>query len=730
MNDLMEDLLRFLTQNPNLGLMVSAFLTSSAVVCVAWSVALQLQRRSACARSLVWRIALAALLVVAVWRLMPEAAPPVAVMEWRVTMQALPMNAAPIVLPETPELILPEKSWSQRGLMWLESGGLNLWLGVAGALLLWKLARAVAGLVWLRKHSEPAPRLIEQQAERAGAPCTIRCRLAQRLHSPMLTGWRRPVIWLPQEAAGWDEKRLDAVLHHELAHLQRSDVFWKWLAQCAVCLWWWQPLVWLAQRRLRYETEQAADDVAVLASGDTREYARTLVEIAAGISGRLRPKAGVTMFGGESIQKRVRELMKANQWRGRVGIGAMSLIAVVAVVLAVLAATKVEFKPKAPLYQSEAKLVAASPLSGAVVNWQAQQADYYGTIIETIESAEMKRRALERVRALNPSLKDKDVEIHAAQVKGSTIFGVQAVSTDGKYAKIFLDALLDEFIAFRQFVREQAVGKAVQKFVQETKSKRTVMEEKNAKLVEFQKSNNVIVLIKANNKGSLLLDTLYTQLHENEMIAADLEVALRSIPAAVTNNQVKASNVQPVTQTERDYVQTQSELRRVENELKYLLETHKPDDPLVIEGKEKVAKERFLLNALVEPITEEMSTRAETAKRRIIVLQKVIAERQKEALEWGAKIAEYESLKTEAELGRKDFENLGEQVTQIRQSLEDHSNNDFVAIQQRARPATEVVQSGLIPIWRLWKSEPKPAVEETPVKPVTTQKKEPVKAAS
>ncbi|OYW73458.1 MAG: hypothetical protein B7Z37_21440 [Verrucomicrobia bacterium 12-59-8] len=727
MNDFLEDLLRFLTRNPNLGLLVSALLTSTAVVCVAWAMALQLQRRSARARSLIWRITMAMLLVVAVWRFTSEAAPPVAVVEWRVTMQAHQINAAPLVLPETPVLILPEKSWSQRGLMWLESWGLRLWLGAAGALLLWKLARAFAGLVWLRKNSEEAPPLIEQQGERAGAPSSMRCRLAQRLQSPMLTGLRKPVIWLPQEAAGWDEKRLDAVMHHELAHFQRSDVFWKWLGQCAVCLWWWQPLSWLAQRRLRFETEQAADDVAVLASGDTREYARTLVEIAAGIPGRLRPTAGVTMFGGESIQQRVRELMKTNQWRGRIGIGAMSLIAVVAVILAVLAATKVEFKPKVPLYQSEAKLVAGSSLLAAGNNWQAQQADHYGTIIETIESAEMKRRALERVRALNPNLKDKDVEILAAQVKGTTMFGVQAVSTDGKYAKIFLDALLDEFIAFRQSVREQAGGKDLHLFLQETVKMQRVMEERNRELAEFRMFNNITAITQGNNQTAEMLSKLTAQMAEQNMILADLELDLSNIPAAVTQAQVKVSDVQPSTQTERDYIQTQSELRRLENELKYLLENHKPDNLLVIETKEKAAKVRFLLNALVEPIREEMSHRAENTRRRITVLKKVIVEKEAQALDLGSKIAQYLKLEKAANAAKEAFQKLFEKAEKFQDRV---GGTDFVAIQQRARPAIEIVQSGLIPIWRLWKSEPKPAAEGTPVKPVTTQKKEPVKAAS
>jgi len=84
--------------------------------------------------------------------------------------------------------------------------------------------------------------------------------------------------------------------------------------------------------------------------------------------------------------------------------------------------------------------------------------DFYGTITETIESAEMKRRALERVRALNPELKDKecDVEIRVAQTRGSAIFNIIATGSEPKYTRIFLDALLDEFIAFRQSIREQA----------------------------------------------------------------------------------------------------------------------------------------------------------------------------------------------------------------------------------------------------------------------------------
>ena len=723
MNNWMEDLLRFLTWNPNLGLLVSAFLTSTAVVLVARAFTLQLQSRSARARSLVWRIAVAALLVVAAWRLMPEAAPPVAVMEWRVQLHGAPTLEGPDS-GEVAALILPEKSMWQNALSWLEREVIRLWLGAAALLFCWRLCTAFGGMIWLRKHSESAPEPVLRLLQELNAPDRLGCRVAQRLQSPMLSGWWRPVIWLPPEVSAWDDKRLLAVLRHELAHMQRGDVAWHWLAQLTVCLWWWQPLVWRAWRSLRAENEHAADDTAVLAGGNRHEYARTLVEIAAGLPSRLSQMPGVTMFGGESVQRRVRELMKASQWRGRIGMGAMSLIAVVAVLLAALAATKVEFKPKAPVYLSEAKLV-ASGLDEKTENRQAWHADFYGTITETLDSGEMKRRALERVRALRPNLEEKDVEIHAAQIPGSAMVRVEALSGSGKYAQVFLDALLDEFFAFRQAVRELRGEKELQKLSPEVLKAQKVMEESTGELAEFQRLNNFISLTSINNQAAASLAKIHTQLEEQRTILEEEELAMRNIPAALTIAQTRVSTDQPLTQTEKDYVQAQSELRRQENELKYLLGTHKPEDAVVVETKEKAAKARFLLNALMVPLQEEMTQRTEDTRRRVTVLKKMLTEKQGEALETGKRIAQQDKLERQAKAAKEAYDKLCEQV-KLNERLAE--NTDFVAIQERAQPATEVMQSGLIPVWKLWRREPKQPADESTPKPAP-KKKEPAKAA-
>jgi hypothetical protein len=139
-------------------------------------------------------------------------------------------------------------------------------------------------------------------------------------------------------------------------------------------------------------------------------------------------------------------------------------------------ASRITGKPQE--FRSLAKIVASGEKdTNHSVSRREQQADFYGTIIETLESADMQRRALERVRALNPDLKDSDVEISVAQTKGSAIFDILATGTEPKYTRIFLDALLDEFIVFQQNIREQSQGPEVQQFLQSVVVQRKKLED-------------------------------------------------------------------------------------------------------------------------------------------------------------------------------------------------------------------------------------------------------------
>ena len=107
---------------------------------------------------------------------------------------------------------------------------------------------------------------------------------------PMAWGIFNPSVLMPADADTWPAQRLRVVLLHELAHVKRRDCLTHVVAQIACAAYWFNPLAWMAARRVRTERERACDDL-VLASG-TRgsDYAEELLEIARVMRARTLPR--------------------------------------------------------------------------------------------------------------------------------------------------------------------------------------------------------------------------------------------------------------------------------------------------------------------------------------------------------------------------------------------------------------------------------------------------------
>jgi len=375
-------------------------------------------------------------------------------------------------------------------------------------------------------------------------------------------------------------------------------------------------------------------------------------------------------------------------------------------------------------FRSLAKLVAGGQMvMSDSVRWHEQQADFYGTIIETVESAEMKRRALERVRALNPDLKDSDVEIRVAQTKGSAIFNILATGSEPKYTKIFLDALLDEFIAFRLNIREEAQGKVLQQFLQEVIAKQKVMEAALEKLTKFRTANNILIITNGNNAAAQLLNNLQAQrqslnttLGKLKLALADVDAAMiereRSLNAGTTPASPAASSpeaAQPtgiksetspgsygMTMAEQDYLRTKSNITRIKSNLDSLLLQFKQQHPAVQDITKELGTEQSLLRSYAEQIQQETRSQTEDIQRSVQVLDQQILEKSKEALELGGKIAEDTRLEKVYETARLAHEKMFEKVESFTSNFQTQS--DYVAIQERSTPASENVEDWVMPI--------------------------------
>ena len=100
-----------------------------------------------------------------------------------------------------------------------------------------------------------------------------------RLGVPVTWGVVYPVVLLPDDADEWPEERRRYVLVHEMAHVKRLDALTQLVGQVALALFWFNPLMWVAVRRMQLEREHACDDYVLLHGTQPSRYAADLLEM-------------------------------------------------------------------------------------------------------------------------------------------------------------------------------------------------------------------------------------------------------------------------------------------------------------------------------------------------------------------------------------------------------------------------------------------------------------------
>ena len=148
-------------------------------------------------------------------------------------------------------------------------------------------ASANARLVQCRRHGRAS------EVE----PC---CCSVIDIQSPVVIGWFRHAILLPACWQTWSREKLNSVLSHELAHVQRRDGLLSMLAELNSIMHWPNPVSWLAKFRLAHLAELACDEKAVSSTGDRTQYAKHLLEIAS-LNNCRGPRPGIPMASRSEI---------------------------------------------------------------------------------------------------------------------------------------------------------------------------------------------------------------------------------------------------------------------------------------------------------------------------------------------------------------------------------------------------------------------------------------------
>jgi beta-lactamase regulating signal transducer with metallopeptidase domain len=142
---------------------------------------------------------------------------------------------------------------------------------------------------------------------------------SSRLKAAVTVGIINPAIVLPSDCEDWTESRRRLVLSHELAHVKRWDTLIEALALFSTIVFWFNPLVWYAVKRLRIERETDCDNVVLRTGAKPSEYAELLLNIAAELSSSATPAWQLsTISQGSNVKDRLMDILnqRVNRTKG------------------------------------------------------------------------------------------------------------------------------------------------------------------------------------------------------------------------------------------------------------------------------------------------------------------------------------------------------------------------------------------------------------------------------
>ncbi len=186
---------------------------------------------------------------------------------------------------------------------------------------------------WLVEPPETLVRSLEGVARRVRVSRSVKIVLSAAVRVPTALGLFRPVILMPLTSlSGFSVDEIEAMLAHELAHIRRHDYLVNLAQSLAETLLFYHPAVWWIGRTIRSEREHCCDDIAVVATGDVRRYARALLRLE---EVRSMPIPFAVAADGGTLSARVLRLLpngRGPSLSSRVGASVIGILALVVIV--------------------------------------------------------------------------------------------------------------------------------------------------------------------------------------------------------------------------------------------------------------------------------------------------------------------------------------------------------------------------------------------------------------
>ena len=163
-----------------------------------------------------------------------------------------------------------------------------------------------------RKIQESLPLSLTQAnylRQLADIPLKTGLLVSDRIATPLTFGILHPKIVFPKLFKTEKSIYLKYIIIHELIHIKRADNLRKIILLSAVCIHWFNPLVWIMYILFNHDLELSCDEkvLSVFGSSAKKDYALALINFA---ENQYKLSFFSNGFGKKPVQERIEAIMK------------------------------------------------------------------------------------------------------------------------------------------------------------------------------------------------------------------------------------------------------------------------------------------------------------------------------------------------------------------------------------------------------------------------------------
>ncbi len=331
--------------------------------------------------------------------------------------------------------------------------------------------------------------------------------------------------------------------------------------------------------------------------------------------------------------------------------------------------------------------------------------NFYGTQIQLMQSAEVRRGAVELVRSAHPDLSPVPIELSVAQRPRTSIFELQAIGASPEYTQLYLNGVMQKYLDFKRGMREGQTHTfttgITEQLIQVEKDLRAAEDE----MLEFQKENNIGFIQEEGNSAAQYLVKLnqdFARLKtEYELLQKlDLDQNLdrgektkaEASPGASPNDQggMPFSDVGP----EGDYLKAKQQVQLLKAERDTLSQDLRPKHPKIIKLNDEISKQEKLISLFRADAVEKLETRRKSIGKQMENLQSNIKEWEAKALDLSQRLGQFNRIKGKTDRTKQLYDRLTNDLKAVDVSQVVDAG-DQISIMEPATPPVSV-RPGLI----------------------------------